>query len=56
MFDVDPDGIYMDGYETTNRQIIEARMRMIENIVNDILTTAHSSYGGQGLTQEEIEQ
>ena len=55
MFEIDPDAMYQDGYETTNRQMIEMRMKMMEGLVNNILTTAHVNYATTGLTKEQIE-
>lgn len=56
MFDVDPDAKYQDDYETTNRQMVEMRMKMMEGLVNTILTTAHVEYATNGLTKEQIEE
>lgn len=56
MFDVDPDAKYQENYETTNRQMVEMRMKMMEGLVNTILTTAHVEYATNGLTEEQIEE
>lgn len=56
MFDVDPEARYQEDYETTNRQMVEMRMRMMEGLVNTILTTAHVEYATNGLTKEQIEE
>ena len=56
MFDVDPEAKYQENYETTNRQMVEMRMKMMEGLVNTILTTAHVEYATNGLTKEQIEE
>lgn len=56
MFDVDPEARYQEDYETTNRQMVEMRMKMMEGLVNTILTTAHVEYATNGLTKEQIEE
>lgn len=54
MFEVDPDGKYIDDYETTNRQMIEMRMTMMEGLVNNVLQSSHVEYATEGLSEEEI--
>jgi cell wall-associated NlpC family hydrolase len=56
MFGVDPDARYKEGYETTYRQMIEARMTMMEGLVNNILKTSHVNFATSGLTEQDIEK
>lgn len=55
MFSLDPDAEYQAGYETTNRQMIQMKIEMVQAVAGDLITSKTLQYG-DGLTLEQIDE